>query len=333
MAQGKQTSQSPRRPATSVSKFLRRLRKVSARTVTDRLPAVSRQWQRFRYRNWVQQSSGGELVRPDFIIVGAPKCGTSWLQGALRHHPNVIMVPDEIEYFSLHLDLPFAWYCEHFTRQLESPRRKREPYLLGERSARYCAMPPENIRRLKSLLPDARLILMTRDPVSRHWAHAKNYFAKRRLKNPDGAVLSLPRRKLLAFFETMRPLGEFSTIVANWTSVYPNGELLVLSQEKTLTAPKLILDAVRAHIGLAADYDPGALDFMSEHRNQGPKVPMPDDVAAVLEDMFAGERQWLRDFFGDRPFVHAMRRTTSPLIANAPYAGSSSAPAGSLSRP
>ena len=41
------------------------------------------------------------LPRPDFVIIGAPKCGTSWLQRALAQHPDIVMVPDEIEYFSL----------------------------------------------------------------------------------------------------------------------------------------------------------------------------------------------------------------------------------------
>jgi len=303
----KQTSKRSRR-ANGAAKFLRRLRRVSARHVTDRLPVISKQLQRIRYRNWVRdgaetgQTSNDNL--PDFIIIGAPKCGTSWLQGGLGHHPHVITVPEEIEYFSLHLDYPFEWYAEHFARRLDEMKdAKRAPYLLGEKSARYCAMPLENIRHLYERLPDTRLILMTRDPVSRHWAHAKQFFAKRKLINPDQAVLSMRRRKLFNFFETMRPLGKFSNIIANWTSVYPKEQLLVLSQEKALTSPQEILDAVREHLGLAADFEPDSLAFMTRQRNRGPNVQMPADVAKFLEEMFASERQWLHDFYGDKLFV------------------------------
>jgi hypothetical protein len=305
----KQTSKRSRAPANGAAKFLRRLRRVSARQVTDRFPAVTKQLQRIRYRDWVRETSdvgpaGADLVRPDFIIIGAPKCGTSWLQGGLGQHPHVIAVPEEIEYFSLHLDYPFEWYAEHFARRLDEMRdAKRAPYILGEKSARYCAMPLENIKHLYERLPKARLILMTRDPVSRHWAHAKKFFAKRKLINPDQAVLSMRRRKLFNFFETMRPLGEFSKIMANWTSVYPKEQLLVLSQEKALTSPQAILDAVREHLGLAADFEPDSLAFMTRQRNRGPNVPMPADVAQFLEEMFARERKWLRDFYGDKLFV------------------------------
>src|SRR6476620_438523 len=42
----------------------------------------------------------GTLPYPHFIIIGAPKCGTSWLRAALDQHPEVLMLPDDVEYFS-----------------------------------------------------------------------------------------------------------------------------------------------------------------------------------------------------------------------------------------
>lgn len=296
------------RPAKRVSRILRRLRKVSVRRISETLPGVSMQWQRMRYRQWIAKNAhearNAGLTRPDFIIIGAPKCGTSWLQGGLAQHPNIIAVPEEIEYFSLHSDYPVEWYSHHFAEQLNATRdTKQAPFFFGEKSARYCTMSPENIRRARDLVPEARLILMTRDPVSRHWAHAKKFFAKRRLINPDQAVLSIPGHKLLDFFREMRSLGEFSKIIANWTAVYPKGQLLILSQEKTLTSPQPVIDAVLEHIGISSGYDPESLDFLTKQRNRGPKIEMPGEIAEFLEEMFAGEREWLRAFFGDRLYV------------------------------
>jgi hypothetical protein len=292
-----------------VSKFLRRIRKVSARHLTDRLPSVSKQLQRLRYRGWsgsARAQTESSPAYPDFIILGAPKCGTSWLQGLLRQHPSVLMVPDEIEYFSMHPDYPNEWYAEHFARCLASANgTPREEILLGERSARYCAIGSNEIRRCRELLPKAQLILMARDPVARHWAHAKKYFAKRRLRDPDHAVLSISRKKLFDFFLEARPLGEFSRIIANWTSIYPSRQLLIVSQEATLASPRATLDAVLQHIGLSADYDPALFTLLSQQRNPGPRVDMPADVAEFLTEMFAAERIWLKDFFGDRSFAYA----------------------------
>jgi len=51
---------------------------------------------------------------PDFLIIGAPKCGTSWLSHALRRQPGIFVVPDEIEYFSSRVDRPLDWYLAQF---------------------------------------------------------------------------------------------------------------------------------------------------------------------------------------------------------------------------
>jgi len=294
-----------------VSKRLTRLRRRFDRRLATHLPAVSKQIHAANYRKAEQQIVGladrPRPIRPDFIIIGSPKCGTSWLRDALDQHPSIVTVRGEIEYFSSHPYYPVEWYYEKFARRLASSKkvRGRESCVLGEKSAHYCSMPREQIERLHELVPDVRLIVMTRDPVARHWAHAKKYFAKRRLRNPEMAVLDLSQHTLLDFFARQRPVGEFSKIVTNWTSVFPAQQLLVVSQEKTWERPRETFDAVLKHIGAPTDYDPEKIPLLSERKNQGPKVEMPEDVMRYLDELFAGERQWLRDFFGDKSVAYA----------------------------
>jgi hypothetical protein len=281
---------------------------MSARHLINNLPGVARRYQRFRYRNWVRNLDPdwvSSAPRPDFIVIGAPKCGTSWLLAALKQHPNVRMAPKEIEYFSFHLDYPFEWYLEHFARLTASLESSgASSFILGEKSARYCSIPTANIRRVRELLPNVRLVLMARDPVARHWAHAKRHFGKRQFHNPEMAVLDVPRSKLFAFFTEMRPLSEFSKIIANWTAVFPSSQLLVVSQEATLRSPRATFDEVIRYIGAPTNYDPSTITYLTRQSNRGPRVEMPADVAAFLEDMFAAERKWLRGLFGERAFLH-----------------------------
>ena len=282
---------------------------MSARHFMGNFPSMARRYQRFRYRNFIRNvdpSSTSSAPRPDFIVIGAPKCGTSWLLGALKQHPNIKMAPKEIEYFSFHLDYPFEWYLEHFARLTSAPESPgSSSFIIGEKSARYCSMPTGHIQRVRELLPDVRLVLMTRDPVARHWAHAKRHFGQRQFRNSETAVLDIPRRKLFAFFDEVRPLSEFSKIIANWTSVFPSPQLLVVSQEATLRSPRETFDAVIEFIGAPVDYDPGSITYLLRQRNRGPRVEMPPDVAIYLETMFAKERKWLRDLFGERACLHS----------------------------
>jgi sulfotransferase family protein len=245
------------------------------------------------------------LPRPDFIIIGAPKCGTSWLQRALAQHPGILMVPDEIEYFSMHLDYPLEWYLSHFARQVRAtPERPGVSRVIGEKSARYCAISPDRIRLVHRLLPEAKLILMTRDPIARHWSQAKRVFSKRRFNKRKGGVLAIPRKELFAFFERTRPLGEFSTMIANWLEIYPARQLLIVSQEGTLASPRAAYDAVLEHIGASRDYNQSAITLLKAETNLGPRIQMPHDVAEHLEGMFATERERLRALMGSRTVAY-----------------------------
>lgn len=103
------------------------------------------------------------MTRPDFFIVGAPKCGTTALYHYLRQHPQVFM-PDRKEphFFAVDVRVPGAIrnpaeYAALF-EDVGSARR------VGEASVSYLASRAAGpgIRRFA---PDARIIVMLRDPL------------------------------------------------------------------------------------------------------------------------------------------------------------------------
>jgi hypothetical protein len=297
--------------------LLRRTKKRAVRRAQRRLDDFATQlialrhhrvWGEPRLLDLAAAAQTPPLPYPQFIIIGAPKCGTSWLQGALGQHPNVIVVPDEIEYFSSNLDrYPLAWYHDLFAHRIRVlSGTKAAPYVVGEKSARYCAIPVDHIRLARHLLPEARLVLMTRDPVARCWSHVKQYYAKPRNREREGGdVLSVPRKRLFGFLTRTRVLGEFSLMIANWTSVYPPEQLLVVSQEHALANPRATFDAVLAHLGVTAGYDAAWIPLLAKQRNQGPNIRMPEDVAEFLGEMFADERRRLRALLDGRGVVNA----------------------------
>lgn len=104
--------------------------------------------------------------RPDFFILGAPKCGTTALSEYLREHPRVfVSTPKEPHYF-----------CDDFDYYYAPGRRSEEHYLhlfdgaadddlaVGEASVwyLYSATAARNIMEFD---PAARVIVMVRNPV------------------------------------------------------------------------------------------------------------------------------------------------------------------------
>jgi hypothetical protein len=104
------------------------------------------------------------MALPNFFLVGAPKCGTTALATYLRAHPQVFMCrPKEPHYFAL--DFPayrhvtqWADYASLFAEAGEAHRA------IGEASVLYLYSRVA-IAELHGKFPDARLLVMLRNPV------------------------------------------------------------------------------------------------------------------------------------------------------------------------
>ncbi len=108
---------------------------------------------------------GGAL--PNLVVVGGLKCGTTSLHHYLDLHPEVEMSrPKELNFFvdELNWALGPEWYASHFSGG--APVR-------GESSPHYTNRPRfEGVaERMRSLLADARLVYMVRDPIDRMLSH------------------------------------------------------------------------------------------------------------------------------------------------------------------
>ncbi len=106
---------------------------------------------------------------PDFVIIGAMKCGTSTLHAQLAAQPQFFMsAPKEPNFFSN--DDIYA-RGEHWYRGLfkDAPAEA----IKGESSTHYTKLPtyPKTIDRLAALIPDAKFIYVMRDPIDRLVSH------------------------------------------------------------------------------------------------------------------------------------------------------------------
>lgn len=105
--------------------------------------------------------AGGRL--PDFVIVGAPKAGTTSLARWLGEHPGAFIAPEkEVRYFNLHHDRGQDWYRSRFAEA-------RPGQLAGEATPGYL-YDDAALQRIQAEVPDATLLVLLRDPVARAWS-------------------------------------------------------------------------------------------------------------------------------------------------------------------
>ena len=192
---------------------------------------------------------GGAL--PNLVTIGAAKCGTTALHSYLARHPETSMSrPKELNFFvaekNWHRGLD--WYRGHFDP---------EAGVRGESSHLYAGHPvyPGAPERMARVIPDAKLILLVRDPIDRvraHWAHNHALRYERRplaravLEDPNYVARSSYHLQLTKFLEH-----------------YPLERILVLEQRKLAADPAATLARVAAFLDLDPDGWPDELDVRS----------------------------------------------------------------------
>jgi Sulfotransferase domain len=111
--------------------------------------------------------AGGTALRSDqlpaFVGIGALKAGTTTLDALLRAHPALCLPVSvkEVDFFGTHYERGASWYARQFDGCSER--------LHGEVSPRYL-VDPSAPQRICAANPNARLLLVVREPVDRLWS-------------------------------------------------------------------------------------------------------------------------------------------------------------------
>ncbi|WP_370618056.1 sulfotransferase family protein [Mumia sp. Pv 4-285] len=113
-------------------------------------------------------------MTPQFLVVGAQRCGTTSLYKTLVQHPDVMPagLHKGIHYFDTAYGKGWSWYRGHFPTTYAARRKERRtgtPPITGEASP-YYMFHPLAPARIAQDLPEARVIVMLRDPVERAYS-------------------------------------------------------------------------------------------------------------------------------------------------------------------
>lgn len=177
---------------------------------------------------------------PDFLIIGAMKCGTSTLQSQLSAQAGVFMTtPKEPNFFSD--DEVFAqgmgWYRGLFDAAPEGA-------LKGEASTHYTKLPthPRVLERLQPVLrPDLRLICLIRNPVERAVSHYIHEWTM--------GEMGWDIEEAFRLHPELEAYGHYPMQLAPWVEAYGREAVLVTSLEAMTADPAGVLARVAAHLG------------------------------------------------------------------------------------
>lgn len=224
------------------------------------------------------------MNQPDYIIIGAMKCGTSTLAAQLGLQRGLFMTtPKEPNYFSD--DTVYAqgadWYADLF-------RSANNGDILGEASTHYTKSPdyPETLPRMTAALKDVKLVYMIRNPMQRlvsHYIHAWS----------EGEV-STSLAEALKSHPALVGYGCYGAQVTPFIEAYGQRAILLTSLERLKAEPDAELTRIASHIGHA-----GPVSWIEEQAVQ--------NVSAERVRKFP-----LHKLLIDNPIAQSLRRNLVP---------------------
>jgi hypothetical protein len=219
-------------------------------------------------------------ARPNFFIVGAPKCGTTALYEYLRPHPNIFL-PDikEPHYFASDLGTyrrikTAEDYAGLFSTATDRHLRIGEASVYYLRSAAALA----NIRHFD---PDAKLIAMFRNPVDMlHSFHSQLlYVAEENVSDFETAWRmqarrreghDLPRGSRGAFLLQYAEMGRLGSQAERLLATFPRDQAKLILYDDFARSPQAVYDDVIAFLGVTHD---GRREFPRINDNKRARLP------------------------------------------------------------
>jgi hypothetical protein len=250
-------------------------------------------------------------VLPDFIIIGAAKCGTTSLYDYLIQHPDIYpALRKETKFFDVHFQMGITWYRSNFPFKffkfiVEKIQKKK--FLTGEATPAYlhnyhCA------NRIHKELPNTKLIIILRNPIDRAFS---DYQMRVRGNHENRSFLDvikfeenlladgidlLKDEKYFKYGAKFRPYlswGRYFDELEPWQKLFPKDNFLFLKTQDLNKNPLTTLNRVFEFL----DIKPFEIKNL-EKLNVGKYEKLDEEIRNHLIEHFKKHNKKLEEYLG-----------------------------------
>jgi hypothetical protein len=253
--------------------------------------------------------------KPNFFIVGAPKSGTTALDHYLSLHPDIFVAKKEMHFFGSDL---------RFGPQLQLYRKHPDEYLAefdgwnGERyggeSSVWYLFSRQAAAEIKAFNPDARIIIMLREPAAMLYSMYSHFVADGNeylptfgealaAENDRRAGRRIGRLAYLAQALVYRETACFSEQVRRYFDVFGRDRVQVIIYDDFRADTANVYRKTLDFLGVASDFAATKFEVINGNANGNHSVRSPV-VRAVLNDpLVRGTAVALRAWLPHRIFA------------------------------
>jgi hypothetical protein len=262
----------------------------------------------------------GVVINDYFVCIGAQKAGTTWLARMLQGHPELFLTPvKELHYFDhirgiteqlsarkrrsryrkyhqrmwtqwhhfAEFRSQWAWYRDYMRNPINDDwyaslfRHRGNKRFAGEVTPEYALLGVEGFMHLKALAPEARVLFIMRNPVTRSWSQVLHQCRVRGLQasrlTPEqiAAMLAEPR-----FAE----LSDYMKTLDNMAAVFRADQTHAMFYEDMHRDRAAALAEVCRFIGIRSE--PTLFREVGRRFNQSQAADLPAPARAILRDRY-----------------------------------------------
>ena len=261
------------------------------------------------------------LNAPDFLVIGAQKCGTSWLHERLGLHPEIGMpAGKDLEFFSYkgHLaDSGFNRYLNHFEHLNASVTGEATAsYFWTPGASPWCHQPagfqtdiPRVVRQY--LGSELKIIIGVRDPVERALSAYAHYLAHGELSSDT------PFNEAMSYGGII-DIGFYGHHLRSWLDYFPLEQMIILDLNQDIGGrPAQTLQRLHQFLGVAEINNhgvdisdrvfPGLPRTRNVHQSvlislpeQQGDIEIPAETIEWMQERYEGDKQLLRELVGEK---------------------------------
>lgn len=249
--------------------------------------------------------------KPDFVVLGAQKCGTTALYHCLAQHPRIRMPrgKEETHYFDKHYWRGDGWYLNHFPIKPFLSWGDNRRLAVGDSTPCYIFTPAVS-SKLYRLLPDAKFLVLLRDPVERALSHYFHSVRKGhenldpmaafdaevdRLAGERERIVLDPYYYSQAYnYFSYRLRGLYRDQIDAWLEYFPLERFQFLRSDRFSQAPQETMDEVWNFLGLAS-----ARLHKPRRDNTGAWEAVDNGLVAQLQEYYEEPNRRLAELLGE----------------------------------
>jgi hypothetical protein len=270
-----------------------------------------------------------------FVCIGAQKSGTTWLARILAYHPELFVTPvKEIHYFDHVRDIThhlsdskrrsrhrkyyqrmltqwhhfaefrgqWSWYRDYMRSPIDDAwyaslfRHRGGKSFAGEVTPEYAIIGRDGLAHIRRLAPEARVMFIMRNPVTRAWSQVLHHC---RANNLDAGRQTPEAIVDILKLERFQQLSDYVMTIDDMRATFRPDQIKLMFYEDMHSDRQAMLEDVCSFIGVK--FDKRYFDNLGRRYNRSQEGVLPDQVASQMRALYRGTAEGVRQRVGRIP--------------------------------